>query len=203
MARIEGEIAINRPVDEVFDFVADERNEPRYNPRIVRVEKRTSGPIGPGSRFRAEAASWPRTVPMTIQYTAYERPRRLASSIRMAAADIQGTLTFDPVAGATRMRWSWEVKLRGWYRLATPLVAYLGRRGEQATWAGLKRFLEGREIMSARSAHGRPRGDHPRGPAGRPVAGQCPHVPCAAPFRARLRPAGASGGLRAAVRRGR
>jgi hypothetical protein len=32
MARIEGEIAINRPVDEVFDLVADERNEPRYNP---------------------------------------------------------------------------------------------------------------------------------------------------------------------------
>jgi uncharacterized protein YndB with AHSA1/START domain len=94
MARIEGEIAINRPVDEVFDFVADERNEPRYNPRIARVEKLSSGPIGHGTQFRAEAASWPRTVPMTIQYTTYERPRRLASSIRMAAADIQGTLTW-------------------------------------------------------------------------------------------------------------
>jgi len=30
MVRIQGEIVINRPVDEVFDFVADERNEPRY-----------------------------------------------------------------------------------------------------------------------------------------------------------------------------
>ena len=46
MARIEGEIAINRPVDEVFDFVADERNEPRYNPKIARVEKLSDGPIG-------------------------------------------------------------------------------------------------------------------------------------------------------------
>jgi uncharacterized protein YndB with AHSA1/START domain len=148
MARIEGEIANNRPVDEVFDFVADERNEPRYNPRIARVEKLSSGPIGHGTRFRAEAVSWPRTVPMTIQYTAYERPRRLASSIRMTAADIQGTLTFNPIAGATRMRWSWEVKLRGRYRMATPLVAYLGRRSEQATWAGLKRFLEGWETLA-------------------------------------------------------
>lgn len=26
MARVEGEIIINRPVEEVFDFVADERN---------------------------------------------------------------------------------------------------------------------------------------------------------------------------------
>jgi len=29
---------MNRPADEVFDFVADERNEPRYNPRMARTE---------------------------------------------------------------------------------------------------------------------------------------------------------------------
>lgn len=34
MVRIEGEIVINRPVEEVFDLVADETNEPRYNPRM-------------------------------------------------------------------------------------------------------------------------------------------------------------------------
>src|SRR6266700_4799156 len=28
---VQGDIVINRPVDEVFDFVADERNEPKYN----------------------------------------------------------------------------------------------------------------------------------------------------------------------------
>jgi hypothetical protein len=33
--RIGGEIFINRPVEEVFDFVADARNEPRYNPRML------------------------------------------------------------------------------------------------------------------------------------------------------------------------
>ncbi|HET7519153.1 MAG TPA: hypothetical protein VFN05_15980 [Actinomycetes bacterium] len=55
MARIEGELVIHRPVHEVFDFVADERNEPRYNPRICRAEKLSPGPIGRGTRFRAEA----------------------------------------------------------------------------------------------------------------------------------------------------
>jgi hypothetical protein len=29
---VQGDIVINRPIDEVFDFVADERNEPQYNP---------------------------------------------------------------------------------------------------------------------------------------------------------------------------
>ena len=73
MARIAGELVINRPVDEVFDFVADERNEPRYNPRIRRAEKLSPGPIGRGTRFRAEAVSLGRTVGMTSEYTAYEQ----------------------------------------------------------------------------------------------------------------------------------
>jgi hypothetical protein len=31
VAQIEGAIVIRRPIEEVFDFVADERNEPRCN----------------------------------------------------------------------------------------------------------------------------------------------------------------------------
>lgn len=55
MAHVDGEIIINRPVGEVFDFVADERNEPRYNPQMLRAELVTAGPIGRGARFLAES----------------------------------------------------------------------------------------------------------------------------------------------------
>jgi len=103
----------------VFDVVADERNEPRYNPRICRAEQLSPGPIGRGTRFRAEAVTLGRTTGMTIEYATYERPRRLASSIHMPAADIAGTLRFDPVANGTRMGWSWVVRPRGLYRLLT------------------------------------------------------------------------------------
>lgn len=64
MARIEGEIILYRPVEEVFAFVADERNEPRYNPRMVSAELTSGEPIGPGSRFRAELKTGRRTMPM-------------------------------------------------------------------------------------------------------------------------------------------
>ena len=39
MAYVEGEIFIRRPPEEVFDFVADERNEPRYNPYLTNAER--------------------------------------------------------------------------------------------------------------------------------------------------------------------
>ena len=77
MARVEGEITINRPVEGVFDFVADERNELRYNPRMVRAELISEGPIGVGTRFRAELRTMGRTVPMTVEFTGYERPWRV------------------------------------------------------------------------------------------------------------------------------
>ena len=54
MPRITGEVDIDASITEVFDTVADERNEPRYNPRIARAEMFTDEPVGAGSRFVAE-----------------------------------------------------------------------------------------------------------------------------------------------------
>jgi uncharacterized membrane protein len=142
MVRVEGEIVINRPVEEVFDFVADERNEPRYNPRMRRADQLTEGPIGAGTRFRAQTVSMGRPVDMVIEFTGYQRPRRLSESVHMASMELHGGLTFDPVPDGTRMRWSWELQPRGLLKLMSPLVARMGRRQEQMIWTGLKRLLE-------------------------------------------------------------
>jgi uncharacterized protein YndB with AHSA1/START domain len=142
--RIEGEVVIERPVDEVFDTVADEGNEPRYNPDMLRTEKVTDGPIGEGTRFRSLHRGIRRPVGLSTEITTYERPTRLAIASTMDWADVQGTLTFDRVLAGTRMRWSWDVRPKGAYRLLTPLLPRLTRREEDAVWAGLKRLLEER-----------------------------------------------------------
>jgi hypothetical protein len=143
MVRIEGEIVIDRPVEEVFDVVADERNEPRFNPRMRLVEQISDGPIRVGTRFRAETVSVGRPVEMVIEYTGYERPRRLASMTHMSSMDIHYTLTFEPVPEGTRMRWSGDVEPRGILKVMSPVVARMGRRQEQAIWSALKHLLEG------------------------------------------------------------
>ncbi|HUY77036.1 MAG TPA: SRPBCC family protein [Ktedonobacterales bacterium] len=142
MAHVEGQIIIHRPVDEVFDFVADERNEPRYNPQMLRAEQTSAGPIGVGATFRAVSMSLGRPVEMTIAFTAYERPRRLMSTTQLATMDIQGTLTFAPVPVGTQMNWSWKLKPRGVFKLMAPLITCIGRRQEKMIWTGLKRYLE-------------------------------------------------------------
>ena len=142
MARIEGDIVIDRPVEAVFDYVADQSNEPQYNPQMVRAEKITAGPVGVGTKFRSAVASMGRTAEMLIECTGYDRPRRLASTTTMQQADISYMLTFEPVGTGTRMRWSGQVRPKGAYRLLGPLITWLGRRQERRNWASLKHRLE-------------------------------------------------------------
>ena len=142
MVHIKGEIVIDRPVGEVFDFVADERNEPRFNPQRRRAEKISDGPIGAGTRFRAEMISMGRPVEMEIEFTGFERPRRLASTTHMSSMDVRYALTFEPVPEGTRMRWSGDLEPRGILKLMGPIVARMGRGQESRIWAGLKQLLE-------------------------------------------------------------
>lgn len=143
MIRIKGDIIIGRAVEDVFDCVADETNEPTYNTQMRLAVKTSDGPVGVGTRYRAEVVSGGRPVPMVIEYTAYERPGRLASMTRMAAMDVAYTLTFEPVREGTLMRWSGEIEPHGALKLLGPLVAWMGRRQELRIWTGLKGLLEG------------------------------------------------------------
>jgi uncharacterized protein YndB with AHSA1/START domain len=138
---VQGEIVINRPIDEVFDFVADERNEPKYNPQMTLAEMVTPGPIGVGSKFHA-VMTGARAADMTIEYTEFDRPRRLGSTTHMSAMDINGTLLFESQGQSTKMKWLWDIEPRGFIKLLGPIVRRMGERQELANWTGLKKVME-------------------------------------------------------------
>jgi len=138
---VQGEIVINRPIDEVFDFVADERNEPQYNPQMTLAEMVTPGPIGLGSKFHA-VMTGARAADMTIEYTEFDRPRRLGSATHMSAMDINGTLLFESQGQSTKMKWLWDIEPRGFIKLLGPIVRRMGERQELANWTSLKEVME-------------------------------------------------------------
>jgi Polyketide cyclase / dehydrase and lipid transport len=141
-APIEGEIEIAQPPETVFDTVADERNEPRYNRRLSDVEKITPGPIGQGTRFRARTAARRRGLEMIIEFTEFDRPHRLNSFTRLGSMEIGYSLTFEPIPGGTRMRWSGDLRPRGPLALFKPVLNWIGRRQEISIWRSLKSYLE-------------------------------------------------------------
>jgi deazaflavin-dependent oxidoreductase (nitroreductase family) len=143
VTHIAGEITISAPIDLVFDTVADERNEPSYNPRIARAELATEGPLGPGTRFSVRPKGAGGTGEMTVEIVEYDRPRRLHNVIRSSSMLVDGTLSFEETAGGTRFSWDWQMTLLGPFRVLTPVLALVGPAWERRNWRSLKNHLEG------------------------------------------------------------
>jgi uncharacterized protein YndB with AHSA1/START domain len=141
VTKIEGEIWIGRPVEVVFDYVADSRNEPQYNPAMDGVELLTSLPIGAGTRFRARMGR--AGTPMLVELTEFDRPHRLGSRTTSSMMQTSGALTFAAGGGGTVMSWGWQVRPKGWMRILGPLFGPIGGRMERQIWTSLKRYLEG------------------------------------------------------------
>jgi len=138
---VHGEIVINRSIDEVFDFVADERNEPKYNPDMTLAEMVTQGPIGVGSKFHC-VMTGAHAADMTVECTDFDRPRRLGSATHISNMDIAGTLLFQSEGQSTKLTWLWNIEPRGFLKLLGPLVRRMGERQELAIWTGLKKVME-------------------------------------------------------------
>lgn len=140
MRHIQGQIHIDRPVGEVFDFIADSRNEPGYNPAMRTVTLLTEEPIGVGSRFRATMGRG--QMPLLVSITAFDRPHELGSTTTSTLMDTAGTLRFTPAGPAgTVMSWDWQVQPKGWLRLLGPLFTPIGRRMEQRIWTAARDAL--------------------------------------------------------------
>lgn len=141
-ANVRGSVVIDRPVADVFAVVADQRNEPRFNPRMRSVEKVTSGPIGGGTRWLISTGTKSRLTRFELEFTDFEPPTRLGSHTRMSALDIDGELTLTPTPVGTQLTWSWTLTPNGLLRLATPVIVAVGRRQEHRIWTDLKTYLE-------------------------------------------------------------
>ena len=142
MSRVRGSIEIARGSEEVFDVVADQRNEVHYNPEMTDSVKLTDGPIGVGTKFRATVLSRGKQMEMTIECTGFDRPRRFATRSVMAGAVAEGEVRCDPIPDGTLFSWDWQVSVSGPARIAGPLIGVIGRRQERRIWTGLKRMLE-------------------------------------------------------------
>jgi uncharacterized protein YndB with AHSA1/START domain len=120
------DIRINRPITEVFDFLADGTNNPRWQPMVVRTT-RPEGALGVGSTFR-QRVRHPLgfTVSADYRITAYDFPHHLAMTVS-SGGPIRPTLTYTLTTDgqATILRCTIEHHTNGLARIATPALALL------------------------------------------------------------------------------
>ena len=49
--QFEGKAEIDRPIEEVFAFLADGENDPKFSPRVLKITKKTDGPTAVGTVY--------------------------------------------------------------------------------------------------------------------------------------------------------
>ncbi|HET7047968.1 MAG TPA: SRPBCC family protein [Solirubrobacteraceae bacterium] len=72
-----GSAVIERPIDEVFAFLADGTNDPKFSPRVQEIRKTTDGPIAVGTVFESKVKDAGMTTRRKFELTTFEAPTKI------------------------------------------------------------------------------------------------------------------------------
>lgn len=144
MISVEDSITIDRPVPEVFAFVSDPSNDPKWRFDVVESAQTTPGPTTIGSHIRSVVKFMGRRD-TDFEVTGLE-PDRLVefqarSSMPMGLRP-RITYLFDSEDGGTSFTRRVEMEPMGALRIMGPLMGAMSRRYNSRHLRDLKELLE-------------------------------------------------------------
>jgi uncharacterized protein YndB with AHSA1/START domain len=146
MATLETSIVINRPIEEVFAFVSNPENYPKWFSASREVQITSDGPTGVGTTFRTVVTFLGRRIEGEIEFTAYEPNRSYAEKVKSGPFPVENRVTFERVEGGTRVTTSQVAEPGGFFKLAEPLLMRMIKRQFEADGANLKDLMESHAV---------------------------------------------------------
>ena len=122
MAQASYSVTINRPIEDVFAFIADGERSPQWRPGVIDIH-RLSGD-GVGSKY-AQVVSGPmgRRIAADYEVTVFRPNTQLEFQTTTGPARPHGRFDLAAVAGGTQLTFSLDAKLTGLRRmLMGPMV---------------------------------------------------------------------------------
>jgi carbon monoxide dehydrogenase subunit G len=136
---VHGEVMIHRSVHDVFDYLADPRNEPGWLPGAKSVTMTGEGEPGLGSTFVGEYAGVGR---VELELVEFERPSRVTFQGDSVLVRFTDAVVLAPVEGGTRLRAHMTSETRGDARPTGAPTGETLQRQFAANWDHLRRALE-------------------------------------------------------------
>ncbi len=73
----EATVTIDKPIEEVFAFLADGENDPKFSPRVLEIEKTTDGPPGVGTIYASTVKDAGMKTQREFELTEFEQPTKI------------------------------------------------------------------------------------------------------------------------------
>jgi uncharacterized protein YndB with AHSA1/START domain len=140
--RLEHSVVVERPVDDVFAFLADPDNLPRWQSGLVEVHKVGTN-TGVGARHHEVRSFMGKQIDQTLEVTAYEPPQRLDFTVVEGPLSLCVGHTLTDEGGGTRIDVVGEGEIGPLFRLAEPFVVRAVRKQSESDFRRLKKVLEG------------------------------------------------------------
>ena len=143
MINVEASTVINRPVPDVFAFVANFENHPKWEMNFQKVQLLTSTPTGVGTTYQCELKLPGQSATSKFEITEYEANKKIAFEGEAAGpAKPKGSFLFEQVAGGTKLTLLPRPEFRGLFRLLEPMMAGYIRKQNEDHLNKLKKLLE-------------------------------------------------------------
>ena len=144
MITFETSIEIGRPLEAVFAFVSDPRNEPQWRKSVTVKEFRVTpdGPPAVGTQVRAVASLLGVKLEATSQITALEPNRSYSLKGSSGPASLEVTWRFEAMGEGTRLSGTFQAEPGGVFKMAGPLFASQAKKQMETDLQWLKELLE-------------------------------------------------------------
>ncbi|AII11175.1 SRPBCC family protein [Rhodococcus opacus] len=142
MIDVEDSIVITRPIGEVFDFVADQTNAPRWQDGLLAVRRITDGPPAVGTKHVVVRTFLGRRLELTNEYVHYEPNKKITFTGASGPSSFDVSYLTDTTADGTRVTCQMRMEQKGLFKLGDPLVAANLKRAFAANLHNLKDLLE-------------------------------------------------------------
>lgn len=140
--RIELSQTVNRPIDDVFTFLAEPENHPLWVESVLSDSEQSEGAVHEGTTFHEEVKLLGRKFGGTWTVTKYEPPRAYEQQARLGPAHMRIAFALSEVDGATRIDQVTEGESAGFFKIGESVLARLIRNQQQTDLDNLKLLLE-------------------------------------------------------------
>jgi uncharacterized protein YndB with AHSA1/START domain len=144
MSKGEMIVAINRPIADVFAFVADGTKTPQWQSEVVAARRTSRGAIGVGATYQAMRTQSRQEVASTFEITEYEPYKRVTFAYTAGEAACVDSYAFQAVGSGTRVTYAFETGVK------TRTGRFLCQR-EAMDLSNLKAALEVGDVAAARA----------------------------------------------------
>jgi hypothetical protein len=141
MLEFAADLKINRPLAAVFVWLTNADNQRKFDQGSLEMQVLTPGPWHAGTQFREVRKLGGRQTTVLSEVAELEQNKRFVIRSKTGPGWL-GVWVFEPDGAGTRLRWTGQMRMKGFSRLLEPLIGRQMRPIVAQQFARLPRLIE-------------------------------------------------------------